>query len=99
MMPAYLLIEARVSDALAFECYEKMVAAAIAKTGGRCLARDGRSEVLEGKWARPEHLCVIEFASAGQAKKFYNSAEYAAARAACANAAEINTLLVDGLPS
>ena len=99
MMPAYLLIEARGSDPLAFEAYEKMAAAVITQYGGRCLARDGRSEVLDGKWARPEHLAVIEFGSAGQAKKFYNSGEYAAARAACADAAQINTLLIDGLPS
>ncbi len=99
MMPAYLLIEARVSDPLAYASYEKLAAAAIVKYGGCYLARDGRSEVLEGKWAKPGHLTVIEFDSAGQAKKFYNSSEYGAARAACANAAEINTLLVDGLPS
>ena len=99
MMPAYLLIEARVSDPLAFAGCEEMTAAAVTKYAGRYLARDGHSEVLDGKWARPEHLLVIEFDSVVQAKKFYNSAEYAAARAACANAAQINTLLVDGLPS
>jgi len=99
MMPAYLLIEARVSDPLAFESCEKLARAAITKYGGRYLARDGRSEVLEGRWARPEHLLVIEFDSVVRAKKFYNSPEYATARAARANAAEINTLLVDGLPS
>jgi uncharacterized protein (DUF1330 family) len=98
-MPAYLLIEARVSDPLAYASYEQMAAAAITEYGGRHLARDGDSKVLAGKWARPEHLSVIAFDSAGAAKKFYNSAEYRAALAVCADAAEMNILLVDGLPS
>jgi uncharacterized protein (DUF1330 family) len=98
-MPAYLLIEAKVSDPLAYATCEELAAAAVSKYAGRYLARDSRSEVLEGQWSKPGHLLVIEFDSVLQAKKFYNSAEYAAARAARANAAEINTLLVDGLPS
>ena len=99
MMPAYLLIEARVSDPLAFESYERMAAAAITQYGGRYLARGGRIDVLEGKWTKPEHLVIVEFDSARQAKKFYNSAEYGAARAAREDAAEINIMVVDGLPS
>jgi len=43
-------------------------------------------------------LCQSAFEAAGQVKKFYNSAEYAAARAACVSAAQIITIVVDGLP-
>jgi len=99
MRPAYLLIEARISDPQAFASYEKKATAAITQYGGRCLARDGSSEVLEGQWSAPGYLAVIGFDSAAQAKKFYNSAEYGAARAARANAAQINIMLLDGLPS
>jgi uncharacterized protein (DUF1330 family) len=41
---------------------------------------------------------VVEFDSLEQARKFYHSAEYQAARAARKNAAEMNILVVEGLP-
>ena len=97
MMSAYLLIKAKVNDPLAYATCEKIAAAAITQYGGRYLANGGCSEVLEGKWSTPEHLAIVEFDSALQAKKFYNSPEYSAARAA--HAAQINTVVIDGLSS
>jgi uncharacterized protein (DUF1330 family) len=99
MMPAYLLIEARISDPLAYETYERMAAATLAQYGGRCISSGDNCEVLEGKWGKPERLVIVEFDSVALAKKFYNSSEYATARAARADAAEINIMVVDGLPT
>lgn len=97
-MVAYLLVEAKVSDRLAYETYKKLAEAAITKYQGRYLARGGRVEVLEGNWAKPERLVVVEFDSVEQAKKFYNSPEYGAAREARKEAASMNMLVVQGLP-
>jgi uncharacterized protein (DUF1330 family) len=96
-MSAYVLLEAKVSDPLAYENYNRQAQAAVNHHGGRYLARGGRLEVLEGRWSEPERLLVVEFDSLEQARKFYNSPEYVAARALRQGAAEVNMLLVEGL--
>lgn len=49
-MKAYLISDVRVNDAAAKETYKTRAAAAIAKYGGRYLARRGEIEKLEGNW-------------------------------------------------
>ncbi|MFZ4537460.1 DUF1330 domain-containing protein [Propionivibrio sp.] len=95
-MAAYLLLEAKVSDLVAFETYRKLEKLSLAKYQGRYLAGGGTAEVLEGNWSKPEHLVVAEFDSVEQAKKFYNSPEYGAAREARKDAATMNLLVVPG---
>ncbi|MBL8395244.1 MAG: DUF1330 domain-containing protein [Candidatus Accumulibacter sp.] len=97
-MAAYLLAEARVGDAVAYETYKLLAQAAIARYGGRYLARGGRSAVLEGNWTPPQRLVIVEFDSLEQVKRFYDSPEYQAARAARQGVAEMNMLVVEGLP-
>lgn len=96
-MPAYLLVEAKVSDPEAYETYKQLAQAAVAEHGGRYLARGGQIEMLEGVWSKPERLVIIEFDSLEQAKKFYNSSTYLAARAARKDVASVNMLIVDGV--
>ena len=96
-MSAYVLVEAKVSDPVDYENYKKQAQEAIKQHGGRYLARGGRLEVLEGGWAKPERLVIVEFESLEQARKFYNSREYVAARALRLGAAEVNMLVVEGL--
>ncbi|WP_313952185.1 DUF1330 domain-containing protein [Accumulibacter sp.] len=97
-MAAYLLVEVKVTDQQAYEIYKQLAQAAIAQYGGRYCARGGRIEVLEGGWSTPERLVIVEFDSLEQAKKFYHSPEYQAARASRQDAAEMNMLVVEGLP-
>ena len=96
-MAAYLLAEAKIVDPLAYETYKTLAQAAIAQYRGRYRARAGRVEVLEGGWVKPQRLVIVEFDSFEQAKKFYHSPEYQAARAARRDAAEMNMLLVEGV--
>jgi len=97
-MAAYLLVEAKLSDPLAYETYKQLAQAAIAQYGGRYLVRGGHAEVLEGDWSKPERLLIVEFDSLEQARKFYHSPEYQAAIAARRDAAKMSILLVEGLP-
>jgi uncharacterized protein (DUF1330 family) len=96
-MSAYVLIEAKVSDPVAYENYNKQAQETVKQYGGRSLARGGRLEVLEGNWAEPERLAIVEFDSLEQARKFYNSPEYVAVRALRRGAADVNMLVVEGL--
>lgn len=97
-MSAYLLLEAKISDPVAYQSYEALAQLAIDTYHGKPRACGGHVEVLEGLWTPPERLVVIEFDSAVQAKTFYNSPEYRTARAACKDAASMNILVVQGLP-
>jgi len=93
----YLIVEARVGDAAAYEVYKGLAQAAIAQYGGRDLVRGGAAEVLEGKWAGDPRLVIVEFDSAERAKACYRSREYQAARQAREGAAEMNMLVVAGV--
>ncbi len=93
----YLIAEARINDPAAYEIYKGLAQAAIAQYGGRYLVRGGEADILEGKWTNVPRLVVVEFASPAQARLFYQSAEYQAARKVRDNAAEMNMLVVAGV--
>ncbi len=93
----YLIAEAKVGDAAAYETYKVLAQAAIAEYGGRYLVRGGAAEILEGKWVNVPRLVIVEFESVDQARRFYHSAAYQAAREARLNAAEMNMLVVAGV--
>ncbi len=93
----YLVVEAKVSDPEAYARYRTLAAEAVEKFGGRYLVRGGPVEILEGPWTAPERLVIVEFDSVEQARKFYDSPEYRAARTARQDAASMNMLVVEGL--
>lgn len=95
-MAAYVIVDAEVTDPAKYEDYKKLSPGAVAKHGGRFLARGGQTAVLEGDW-RPNRVVVIEFPSLEQARAFYTSVEYTAARRARAGAADFNMVAVEGL--
>lgn len=94
-MPAYIIVDAEVTDPTRYEGYKRLTPAAIAKHGGRFLVRGGAHETLEGTW-RPNRVVVLEFPSIAAARTFWESPEYAEARAARAGAATFQAVLVDG---
>ena len=93
----YLIAEAKVSDIAAYDVYKGLAQTAIAQYGGRYLVRGGAVEMLEGNWKNIPRLVIVEFDSVDQAKRFYHSPEYQAARKARENAAEMNMLVVAGI--
>ena len=94
---SYLIVEASVTDAAAYEIYKGLAQAAIAQYGGRYLVRGGEMEILEGKWTALPRLVIVEFESPEQARRFYHSPEYQTARKARKQAAEMNMLVVAGI--
>ena len=86
-MPAYVVVEVEVKDGKTYERYKLLAPPAIAAYGGRYLARGGATEVLEGSW-NPPRLVILEFPTAERARAWWNSPEYAEAKAlrqACTN--------------
>ena len=96
-MPAYLIVDCKVTDAARYESYKAMAPAAIAQYGGRYLARGGATTVVEGDW-KPNRIVILEFPDVATAQRFYDSPEYRAARAARAGAAKMDMIVTEGLP-
>jgi len=82
-------------NAEVFQTYRSRAAEAIAKYGGRYLARGGEVQTLEGAW-NPRNIIIVEFRSMEQARAWYQSPEYASALDVRDVALEHNLILVDG---
>jgi len=96
-MPAYVIADIEVSDPGKYEGYRALSPGAIAAYGGRFLSRGGNMQVFEGNWA-PSRVVVVEFPTAAQAQKFYDSPEYRAARQAREGATNrFNMIVVEGV--
>ncbi len=93
---AYIIAQAVVSNPEAYETYKALAAAAVAKYGGRYIVRGGATHLLEGDW-HPPRLVVLEFDSLEQARRFYDSPEYQAAKKSRSGAATMNMLVVEGM--
>ncbi len=96
MTKAFIIAQATVSNPEQYEGYKALAGAAVAKYGGKYVVRGGATYLLEGDWA-PPRLVILEFESVEQAKRFYDSPEYQAARAQRQGAAQMNMLVVEGL--
>jgi uncharacterized protein (DUF1330 family) len=96
MTSAYVIIQVDVTDAAQYEEYKKLSSAAMQAHGAEICVRGGRVEVFEGDW-NPSRVVVLKFPSMQQARTFYDSAEYRAARDARAGAAAVRMIAVEGL--
>ena len=96
MSKAYVIAQATVRDPEQYEGYMALAGAAVARYGGKYVVRGGATHLLEGDWA-PPRLVILEFESVEQAKRFYDSPEYRAARERRHGAALMNMLVVEGL--
>ena len=95
-MAAYLIARVEVTNPEAYENYKKLAAEAIAKYEGRYLARGGNMETLEGD-EESRRVVIVVFPTLEHAKTFYNSPEYAEAKAAREGAARGQFVVVDGI--
>ena len=75
-MPAYLVVEDIITDAVRFEEYRTKVAPMIAKHGGRYLTKGGSHKFPEGGHWKPERVVIIEFPDMQSLDNWYSSPEY-----------------------
>jgi uncharacterized protein (DUF1330 family) len=95
-MPAYIVADMNVTDPAGYEEYKRLAPAAIAKYGGRYIARAGETAILEGDWT-PSRLVIIEFPSIGKAKEWYDSPEYRVARGVREGKGKFRMVVTEGL--
>ena len=95
MPKAYVVARVTVTDPEAYAEYVKGASQAIRQYGGRPLARGGAFEPLEGE-ARARNV-ILEFESLEQAKRYYHSPEYQAAKAKREGAAIAEIVAIEGV--
>ncbi|MGD9830326.1 MAG: DUF1330 domain-containing protein [Hyphomicrobiaceae bacterium] len=78
-MPAYVITRIEVHDPAAFQAYIDASTATIRKFGGHHIARGATADVLEGDANRLRNG-IIQFATAADARAWYESADYQAVK-------------------
>jgi uncharacterized protein (DUF1330 family) len=96
-MVAYIIVEIAIRDAETYERYKQMAPPSIATYGGRYLVRGGAVEVLEGSW-NPPRFVILEFPTVERARAWWDSPEYAPAKALRQTCTQTDMILVEGLP-
>ena len=95
-MSAYVVVEVEIHDPVRYQEYIRIAPPSIALYGGRYLVRGGATTTLEGDWS-PLRFVVLEFDNAERAKAWWDSPEYAPAKALRQATATTQMLLVEGV--
>ncbi len=95
-MVAYMIVTVDVTDPEQYRQYTDRAPAAIAKFGGRYVARGGRTVTLEGD-TESRRVVVVEFPSVEQAEACYASPEYQEAKSHREGAANARFIVVEGV--
>jgi uncharacterized protein (DUF1330 family) len=95
-MVAFVIVDIEIHDPGRYERYKELAPASIHAYGGRYVARGGTVEVLEGAWS-PKRCVVLEFPSAEQARRWWESPEYAEAKRLRQATSTTDMIVVEGL--
>ena len=95
-MAAYVIVQVDVKDPVRYEAYKAMVPPSLTKFGGRFLVRGGKTHTMEGTWA-PRRFVIVEFPSVEQAKAWWESPEYAEAKALRQATSDSQLIIAEGL--
>jgi uncharacterized protein (DUF1330 family) len=95
-MSAYVVVDVQINDPAVYEEYKKLTPASITAYNGKFIVRGGEIEILEGNW-HPGRFVVLEFPTTDRAREWWNSVEYAKAKALRQSAANTQMILVDGI--
>ena len=95
-MAGYIMIDLEITDPEGFQAYLQLAGPTLKQYGGKVLIGGATTETLEGDWY-PHSLSVAEFESLEQALRWYNSPEYAPAKALRLKAANNKAIVVKGL--
>ena len=95
-MSAYFLFEnLEVVDPRKLEEYKQRVGPVVESFGGRYRVMGGPTTVFEGDW-EPRFPVIIEFASAENARAWYESDQYRELKALRQSAVVCNGVLIEG---
>lgn len=95
-MAAYMIVTARIRDRERFVSgYGKRAAELLAQFGGRYLMRGPGGQVLEGSNPDSASVVISEWPDREAALRFWNSPEYAEAKAMREGLADVEVVLIE----
>jgi uncharacterized protein (DUF1330 family) len=94
-MSAYIMVDVTINNPVEYEAYKLLTPASIQAYGGKFIVRGASSETLEGNWQHGR-IVILEFPSVERAKEWWNSDEYAVAKAIRQKSATTNMILLEG---
>lgn len=95
-MPAYMIVIARIADRDKFIAgYGRAAGALVEQFGGRYLLRAPGAELLEGAFGDGASMVISEWPDKETAHAFWNSPEYAEAKALRDGIADCQVLLIE----
>lgn len=97
-MPAYVVVNITIRDPAPYEEYKRLAAPTVAAYDGRYVVRGGPVDVREGGWS-PSRLVILEFPTVERARAWWDSPEYAPAKAIRQSCAETQLVITEGLPA
>ena len=95
MAEGYIVADIHVRDKEGFEKFREMALPVVEEYGAKILVRTPNAEAREGK--KPGVVVVFEFESIDQARKFYESEAYQAAKAVRDKACDTDLFLAEGV--
>lgn len=96
MPKGYVILTEEITDPEGMKAYGR--AASVAMGNVTILAVDAKPQVLEGEW-HGHQTVVLEFGSVEDARAWYDSEAYTAARGLRQAAAETNAVILSGFPA
>lgn len=98
-MSAYMIVFAKIHDRDAFlRGYAPAASQLVTKFGGKYLLRAQDAEVLEGPLKTGMSVVISEWPDRETIKRFWNSREYARAKALRKDIADVDVIIADQLP-
>ena len=95
-MPAYVIVDSRVTNPDGLKPYAEKVRDTLVAHGGKPVVSGANITVLEGDWT-PTRMVILQFDSVEAAKGWYNSPEYQAILPHRVNNTDDRLLIVEGL--
>lgn len=95
-MSAFLIVDTKVSDPVAYEEYKKLAKPIAEKFGGKYRVRGGELDILETDLWTPTRIVIIEFPDMDSARSFANAEEYAPVKKIRHANAACTLFIVDG---
>ena len=97
-MRGYVVVNITVRDSARYEEYKRLATPTVSSYGGRYVARGGAVDVREGRWS-PTRLVILEFPSVERARAWWDSPEYAPAKAIRQSCANTQLVITEGIPA
>jgi uncharacterized protein (DUF1330 family) len=97
-MAGYVIVNITIRDPVRYEEYRRLATPTVSAYGGRYLVRGGAVDAREGAWT-PSRLVVLEFPSMERARAWWDSREYAPAKAIRQSCADTQLVITEGVPA